>query len=201
MEFYIIQRIKNPFNRLVYISMSIFIFSVMLDIIFSDLYGDYRVIILAIFIGQFFIISFSNLFRSFVAEDFKKIGLLKFFKDGLSIDLDTEDSKFFELDKISALRIDYNGFKGQGGSYYKSLASSDGAYNLISFKHNITDYEFLFLLENKFQANRLRSYIDYLVQHDKYLIFNDAYSVSNYFGFGLFTKTYAGLKTRRRNKK
>ncbi|MBN2890958.1 MAG: hypothetical protein JXL97_03750 [Bacteroidales bacterium] len=154
----------------------------------NNYFGRFRIIIVLFAIVQFVIIGFYNLFRSFVAKDFIEIGFLKFTEDGLIIKLDNKDFVKYNFEDISSFMIKYNGYAGQQAIYYQSVASSDGAYNEITFNHFDTKHNYLFFIKNKFEERWRRNYIKFLLKENIDIVFEDSYSISNYFGIPTFRK-------------
>jgi hypothetical protein len=183
-NFNIVERLKTKNNTLFFISVVIFIIVIAIDIFFTYVYGSLRNVIVIVAIGQFFLVTFFNLFRSFIAIDYRIVGIIKLNEEGFLINLENIHTDEFRYTDLSSMKITYNGYKGQMDSFYKSFASSDGAYNEIRFEYNGQKHKYLFLIRNKFDERWIRDYIKSLMIKGTNITFKDAYS----FGLPIFIK-------------
>jgi hypothetical protein len=187
-NFDIVKRLKTKNNTLFYISAVIFIIVLAIDIFFTAMFGSLRNAIVIVAIVQFFLVTFINLFRSFIAIDYRIVGIIKLKEEGFLINLENIHTEEFRYTDLSSLKITYNGYKGQMESYYKSFASSDGAYNEIRFDYNGQKHKYLFLIRNKFDERWIRDYLKFLMSKGTDFTFKDSYSIPSYFGLPIFIK-------------
>lgn len=183
-NFNIVERLKTRNNTLFFISAVILIIVIAIDIFLTDAYGSLRNVIVIVAFVQFFLVTFINLFRSFIAIDYQIVGIIKFKEEGFLINLENIHTDEFRYTDLSSLKIAYDGYKGQMDSYYRSFASSDGAYNEIRFDYKGQKHKYLFLIRNKFDERWIRDYIKSLMIKGTDISFKDAYS----FGLPIFIK-------------
>ena len=114
-----------------------------------------------------------HLIRSFVVEDFKRIGVIRFNDNFIQIEKDEKEEKY-EIEKISNLHITYGGFKGKMQGTNRSFHSHSGSNNKIKFRAVGQEVRCLFLVENKNYESWLHNYFDYLISNGIELVFNNS---------------------------
>ena len=188
-KFNIVERLKNKYITLHLVSMIIFIIVIAIVIFFfPDPNSNLRKVVLIVTIGQFLLISIFNLFRSFIAIDYRIVGMITFKEEGFLINYEKIHTDEFRYSDLSSLKITYNGYQGQMESYYRSFASSDGAYNELRFNYNNQKHTYLFLIKNELDERWIRDYIKYLISKGTTITFEDSYSMLSYFSCPIFRK-------------
>jgi hypothetical protein len=117
-------------------------------------------IIFLLLIGIFL----TQLFRSFVKQDFKIIGEMTIEGDAIMISISGSAQMIFKFSELKDIVITYNGFDGEDYPYrahggLSNLKQKNGNYNTIGFSIRNTKNEYEFFLADKYQSIKLFDFL------------------------------------------